>query len=101
MSNLYTLKQQVLTLLQEIERVEFLQPNHDEIFPLSEMKQRVNQYCKDNSITVDIFCELASISKATLYKAYNSPGSAKRSTIESILCVLGDYQLLVGRCNGS
>ena len=45
------------------------------------------QYCKDNNITIDTVCELASISKATHYKAYNSPGSAKRSTIESILSV--------------
>ncbi|MDN4015311.1 hypothetical protein QX233_22945, partial [Chryseobacterium gambrini] len=75
--------------------------NHDETFPLSDIRDRVNQYCTDNSITIDIFCELASISKATLYKAYNSPGSAKRSTIESILSVLGDYQLLVGRCYGN
>lgn len=101
MSNLYALKQQVLMLLQEVERLESSYSNLDEAFPLSDIKVRVNQYCKDNGITVDIFCELASISKATLYKAYNSPGSAKRSTIESILSVLGDYQLLVGRCNGN
>ncbi|CAM2817593.1 MULTISPECIES: helix-turn-helix domain-containing protein [Pseudoalteromonas] len=101
MSNLYNLKQQVLTLLKEIERIESLQSSDSETFPLSELKQRVHQYCKENGITIDTFCELATISKATLYKAYNSPKSAKRSTIESILSVLGDYQLLVARCNGN
>ena len=101
MSNLHTLKNQVLTLLEVIERIESQQSDYNETFPLSELKTRVNKYCKANKITIDTFCQLAIISKATLYQAFNHPDSVKRSTIESILSVLGDYQLFVGRRNES
>lgn len=101
MSNLHTLKLQVLTLLETIERLESQQSEYSNSFPLSELKTRVNSYCKDNKVTVDIFCELAVISKATLYQAFNHPSSVKRSTIDSILSVLGEYELFVGRKNES
>ncbi|MBD1389292.1 hypothetical protein IC617_07635 [Neiella sp. HB171785] len=97
MNELQPLKQQILTLLQEVERLESYQYDKTDAFPLAELKERVQQYCEEQQIIIDTFCELAMISKTTLYKAFNSPGSTKRATIESILSVLGNYQLFVGR----
>lgn len=100
-SNLAELKQHVHSLLKELERIEAKELEDKDIFPLSELRERVTRYTKDNGITIDTFCELAMISKATLYAAFNSPGSAKCSTIESIIAVFGDYTLYVGRTNAS
>lgn len=99
--NLTALKQQVSALLKELERLEAKQLEDNDTFALSELRERVTRYTKENHITIDTFCELAMISKATLYAAFNSPGSAKRSTIESIIAVFGDYTLFVGRRNES
>ena len=41
------------------------------------------------------------ISKATLYAAFNTPGSTKRATLESIISVFGDYRLYIGRADAS
>ncbi|WP_404340786.1 hypothetical protein [Pseudoalteromonas mariniglutinosa] len=44
--------------MQEIARLEFSYSNHDETFPLSDIRDRVNQYCKDNNITIDTFFDI-------------------------------------------
>lgn len=95
------LKQHVHALLRELERIEAKELQNKDVFPLSELKGRVTRYVKENDITIDTFCELAMISKTTLYAAFNSPGSTKRSTIESIIAVFGDYTLYVGRADAS
>lgn len=97
MSELQSLKQQISGLLRKLEHIEAQGLKHNDVFPLSDLKSRVKSYCSDNKLTVDIFCELAMISKATLYKAFNKPSSVKLSTIETIISVLGDYDLSVRR----
>lgn len=96
-SHITELKQQMRRLLQELERLEAAELENKELFPLSELKARVTQYVKENDITIDTFCDLAMISKTTLYAAFNSPSSTKCSTIESIIAVFGNYTLYVGR----
>lgn len=96
-SHITELKQQVHALLREIERLEAKELEEKELFPLAELKERVTQYVKENDITIDTFCDLAMISKTTLYAAFTSPASAKCSTIESIIAVFGNYTLYVGR----
>ena len=96
-SSILELKRQVHALLGEIERIEAKELEEKEVFPLTELKGRVIQYVKENDITIDTFCELAMISKTTLYAAFNSPSSTKCSTIESIIAVFGNYKLYVGR----
>lgn len=95
------LKQQVHALLREIEQIEVEQHEEQDTFALTELKTRVTQYVKENDITIDTFCDLAMISKTTLYAAFNSPSSTKCSTIESIIAVFGNYKLYVGRTDES
>lgn len=95
------LKQRVAALLDELERIEVKAREDKAMFPLTELKAQVTRYVKENAITIDTFCELAMISKTTLYAAFNTPGSTKRATIESIIGVLGNYSLYVGRTDAS
>jgi len=100
-SNITEIKQRVQALLIELERIEAQELEAKDMFPLSELKVRVTHYVKENDITIDTFCELAMISKATLYAAFNTPGSTKRATLESIISVFGDYRLYIGRADAS
>ncbi|WP_032094719.1 MULTISPECIES: hypothetical protein [unclassified Alteromonas] len=100
-SDITEIKLRVNALLKELERLEASELENKEMFPLSELKQRVTRYVKDNDITIDTFCELAMISKTTLYAAFNSPGSTKRATIEAIISVFGNYRLYVGRVDAN
>ncbi|TRW50365.1 hypothetical protein FM042_05915 [Aliidiomarina halalkaliphila] len=100
-SNITQIKQRVNALLKELERIEAQELADKDMFPLSELRERVTRYVKENDITIDTFCELAMISKATLYAAFNSPSSTKRATIESIISVFGNYTLYIGRADAS
>lgn len=100
-SDITEIKQRVHALLKELERIETQECETKDMFPLSELKVHVTRYVKENDITIDTFCELAMISKATLYAAFNSPGSTKCATIESIISVFGNYRLYIGRDDAS
>jgi hypothetical protein len=97
MNDLDGLKHQVLTLLHELERINSNQPKHMDLFFLSDLRVRVNQFCQKHNITIDVFCDLAGLSKTTLYKAFRNPDTCHYASINAVLAVLGGYEILAGK----